>query len=70
MIADDRLQLIVAGQRASSHASETPASPCDPAFRGKNLKHFALVVHGAPEVMRLPVDAHEHFVQMLAPVRV
>ena len=28
------------------------------------------MIHGAPEVMRLPVDPDEHFIQVPAPVRI
>ena len=41
-----------------------------PALRDIRLKDFALVIDGAPKIMKLAVDANEHLVQMPDPVRV
>ena len=35
-----------------------------PPFRRKNLQYLALVIDGTPELMRLPIDLHEHLVQV------
>jgi len=40
--------------------------PALPAFCGKSLEHFAFAIHGAPGVMRLPVDPDEDLVQVLS----
>jgi hypothetical protein len=34
------------------------------------LEDFALMVHGAPQIMPLAVDLHEHLIKMPAPVAV
>ena len=33
--------------------------PCDPGVRRKDLQHFALVINGTPEIMRLFIDPDE-----------
>ena len=40
-----------------------------PPLAGKDLKHLAFVIHGAPQVVRLPIDPDEHFIQMPPPLR-
>ena len=41
-----------------------------PPFRGENLKHFAFVIHGTPEVMCLTVDPDEHLIQVPSLLRI
>jgi hypothetical protein len=38
-----------------------------PTLRGEDLKDLAFVIHGAPEVVHLPIDPDEHFIQVPAP---
>ena len=38
-------------------------------LRSKDLEHFAFVIDGAPKIMRLAIDPHEHLVQVSAPGR-
>ena len=40
-----------------------------PPLAGKDLKHLAFVIYGAPQVVRLPIDPDEHFIQMPPPLR-
>jgi len=40
-----------------------------PPLAGKDLKHLTFVIYGAPQVVRLPIDPHEHFIQMPSPLR-
>jgi hypothetical protein len=35
-----------------------------PPFRRENLEHFTFVTDSPPQVMRLAIDPHEHFVQV------
>ncbi len=35
-----------------------------PPLAGKDLKHLAFVIHGAPQVVRLSIDPDERFIQM------
>ena len=37
-------------------------------LRRENLKHRAFVINGAPQVMRLAVDANEYLIQVPSPV--
>ena len=41
-----------------------------PTLRSKDLEHFAFVIDGAPKIMRLAIDPHEHLVQVPTPGRV
>ena len=66
-VSDNHFRLTIALHRALQKTQRRLAIPT---FRGENLKHLALVIHGAPEVMRLAVDPHEHFVQVPAPGRI
>ena len=36
---------------------------------GKDLKHLALVIHGAPQVVRLPIDPDKRFIEVPSPLR-
>jgi hypothetical protein len=38
------------------------------AFRNVAFKHFALVIHGPPEIVGFSVDFYEHLVQMPLPI--
>ena len=35
----------------------------------ENFQYFAFVVNRAPEIMHLPIDPHEHLVQVTTPFR-
>jgi hypothetical protein len=40
-----------------------------PALGDVTFKHLALVIYGAPQVVRFTVDLHKNFVQMPLPIR-
>ena len=39
-----------------------------PGLAGKGFQHLALLVHGSPEVVHLPIDLHVDLVEMPSPV--
>jgi hypothetical protein len=45
-------------------------SPAIPPFRRENLEHLTLVIDSSPQVMRLAIDPHEHFVRVPLPLRI
>ena len=38
-----------------------------PALRGENLEHFAFVIDGAPQIVRLAIDPDENLVEVPSP---
>ena len=66
-VRDDRSRPTVTLHRA---LQKRQCSPAIPPFCCENLEHFAFMINGTPQIVRLPIDPHEHFVQVPAPVRV
>ncbi len=54
----------VALQRALQKLQRSSAIP---ALRGENLEHFAFVIDGAPQIVRLAIDPDENLVEVPSP---